>query len=138
EVGHGATVAVWPGTVLLVVDQRIVRWERAYTTYDTYPVLDADVALLLVLPDATLKPLWTRHFKTARGAFGPTGLGQVRKHSAAHPVPGDGGADKLVVRETAPGPGRPNYKSGPCRWCGETVRPLCHRFDVASAAPEKR
>ncbi|MDX3026213.1 hypothetical protein, partial [Streptomyces acidiscabies] len=32
EVGHGATVAVWPGTVLLVVDQRIVRWERAYTT----------------------------------------------------------------------------------------------------------
>ncbi|MER7952009.1 hypothetical protein ABTY59_31925 [Streptomyces sp. NPDC096079] len=116
EVGHGASVDVPPGVLLLVVDESITGWGETYYGGKRYPLMDAAVSLHLVLEDGGLKVLWTRHFKTAKGAFGAAGLGQIRKHLAAHPPVED--LDVVVVD---PGPGRPNFKAGSCRWCGGSL-----------------
>ncbi|WP_328491213.1 hypothetical protein [Streptomyces zaomyceticus] len=116
EVGHGAVLEVPPGVLLLVVDQSITGWGETYHGGKRYPLMDAAVSLLLVLEGGELKTLWTRHFKTAKGAFGLAGLGQLRKHLAAHPPVED--VDVVVVD---PGPGRPNFKVGACRWCGASL-----------------
>lgn len=77
-----------------------------------HPLLDAAVSLHLVQGDGGLKPLWARHFKRAKGAFGRAGLGQLRKHLAARPP-----AENAPLAVIDPGPGRPVVRTGPCRWC---------------------
>jgi hypothetical protein len=116
EVGHGAVIETAPGALLLVMDQRITGWAEAYYGGKPYPVLDAALDLQLVQEDGALKSLWSRHFKTAKAAFGKAALGQLRKHLAARPP-----TDDLRVRTVEEGPGRPNFKPGPCRWCGEQL-----------------
>ncbi|MFF9192707.1 hypothetical protein [Streptomyces rochei] len=116
EVGHGALVETAAGALLLVVDQHVTGWSEAYRTGKTYPLLDAAVSLHLVQDDGALKPLWARHFKRAKGAFGAAGLGQLRKHLAAHPP-----AEDPPLTVVDPGPGRPNFKPGPCRWCSAVL-----------------
>ncbi|MFE1786670.1 hypothetical protein ACFW9F_29880, partial [Streptomyces sp. NPDC059506] len=113
EVGHGAVIETAPGALVLVVDQHITGWAEPYYGGKRYPVLDAALTLHLVQEDGALKALWSRRFKTAKGAFGAAGRGQLRKHLQARPPAGD-----LQVRVVDPGPGRPNYRPGPCRWCG--------------------
>ncbi|MFF9901335.1 hypothetical protein [Streptomyces longispororuber] len=116
EVGHGAVVQTAPGVLLLVVDRHITGWGEGYRTGKAYPLMDAAVTLLLVQGDGTLERLWARHFKTAKGAFGSAGLAQLRKHLAAHPPAG-----KLPLDVVDPGPGRPNYQDGRCRWCAAVL-----------------
>ncbi|MDR3084423.1 MAG: hypothetical protein LBV60_26500, partial [Streptomyces sp.] len=111
EVGHGAVVETAPGVLLLVVDQHITGWDETYRTGKPYPLMDAAVTLHLVQDDGTLKRLWARHFKRAKGAFGSAGLTQLRKHLAAHPP-----AEELPLDVVDPGPGRPNFRTAPCRW----------------------
>ncbi|MFF3958460.1 hypothetical protein ACFYY1_35385 [Streptomyces sp. NPDC001890] len=117
EVGHGAVVETAPGALLLVVDEHITGWGEAYRTGKAYPLLDAAVMLYLVQADGALKALWARHFQTAKGAFGAAGRGQLRKHLAARPP-----APGLQVSVVDAGPGRPNVKPGPCRWCETVLR----------------
>ncbi|MFJ6889858.1 hypothetical protein ACIQRC_34130 [Streptomyces californicus] len=114
EVGHGARVETPAGSVLLVLDKRPTGY-KATRDGARYMAYDATLTLLLV-EEAGLrgKPLWTRRFASEKGAFGSAGCAMVAKHLAAHP------ADPHV-REVEPGPGRPNWTSGPCRWCGEQV-----------------
>jgi hypothetical protein len=117
EVGHGAIVEIAPGALLLVVDQHITGWSETYRTAKPYPLVDAAVTLHLVQADASLKTVWARHFRTAKGAFGTAGLGQLRKHLAAWPPVAD-----LSLDIVDPGPGRPNFKAGPCRWCDAVLQ----------------
>lgn len=110
EVGKGAVVATAPGALVLVVDQHITSWGEAYYSGKRYPLMDGAFAS----PGSgrwCAKALWARHFKRALGAFGAAGLGQLCKHLAMRPPPED-----LQVLEVVPGPGRPNFKPGPCRW----------------------
>ncbi|WP_218030789.1 hypothetical protein [Streptomyces ardesiacus] len=116
EVGHGAVVETAAGALVLIVDQHVTGWGEAYRTGKRYPLMDAAVSLHLVQGNGALKPLWARHFKRAKGAFGAAGLGQLRKHLAAHPAAGD-----LPLAVVDPGPGRPNFKPGPCRWCAAVL-----------------
>ncbi|RZU28213.1 hypothetical protein EV284_6379 [Streptomyces sp. BK022] len=129
EVGHGAGVETLPGALVLVVDQHVTGWAQAYHGGKSYPEMDAALQLLLVQADGGLKPLWARHFKTAKGAFGPAALKQLRKYLAAHPPVGD-----LPVRVTDPGPGRPNLKAGVCRWCGGKL--AAHAGVIVGHGPE--
>ncbi|MGW0033047.1 hypothetical protein ACWDXD_24925 [Streptomyces sp. NPDC003314] len=108
-------IEVRPGTLLLVIDQSITGWAETYYDRKRYPLLDAALTLHLVQDDGELKPLWNRVFKTAKGAFGAAGLGQLRKHLAARPQ------SAVDVRTVDPGPGVPNFKAGPCRWCSTTL-----------------
>ncbi|MFJ4880109.1 hypothetical protein ACIP93_33545 [Streptomyces sp. NPDC088745] len=117
EVGHGAVVETLPGTLVLVVDQHVTGWGETYRTGKPYPLMDAAVTLHLAQGDGTLKTLWSRHFKTAKGAFGSAGLAQLRKHLAAHPP-----AEDLSLNVVHPGPGRPNFRAGPCRWCAAELQ----------------
>lgn len=117
EVGHGAVVETAPGALVLVVDQHVTGWGEPYYGGKKYPLMDAAVALHLVQGDGALKLLWARHFKTARGAFGAAGLGQLRKHLAAWPP-----AAELRLTVIDPGPGRPNFRPGPCRWCAAVLQ----------------
>ncbi|MEV7157140.1 hypothetical protein AB0N77_21325 [Streptomyces misionensis] len=117
EVGHGAVVETVAGALLLVVDQHITGWSQAYYGGKSYPLMDAAVSLHLVQDEGTLQQLWARHFKTAKGAFGAAGLGQIRKHLAAHPP-----AEDLPLTVVDPGPGRPNFRPGPCRWCAAVLQ----------------
>ncbi|MFF8696298.1 hypothetical protein ACF08W_29205 [Streptomyces sp. NPDC015144] len=117
EVGHGAVVKTVPGALLLVMDQHVTGWGEAYRTGKPYPLMDAAVTLHLVQDDGALKALWTRHFKRAKGAFGSAGLTQLRKHLAAHPP-----AEELPLDVVDPGPGRPNFRPGPCRWCAAVLQ----------------
>jgi len=116
EAGHGAVVETLPQALLLVVDQHVTGWDHHYVTGERYPQLDAVLTLHFVQDDGTLKKLWNRHFKTAKGAFGSAGLGQIRKHLAVRPQPSE---VPLVVVD--PGPGVPNLKPGVCRWCAEPL-----------------
>ncbi|MEV7512119.1 hypothetical protein AB0O57_29600 [Streptomyces sp. NPDC091201] len=119
EVGHGATVEVPAGVLLLVVDERVTGYADRYRGGGSYPVMDADVALHLVREDGSLgpRPLWSRRFAAAKSVFGAGARAQYRKHLAAHPpVP------EPVVRETVAGPGRPNLRQEACIWCGAQVR----------------
>ncbi|MFE6185420.1 hypothetical protein ACFQ6U_13445 [Streptomyces sp. NPDC056465] len=117
EVGHGAVVETAAGALLLVVDEHLTGWGEAHRTGKPYPLMDAAVTLHLVQADGELKALWSRHFRTAKGAFGAAGLGQLRKHLGARPPVAD-----LRVDVVDPGPGRPNYKPGPCRWCARDLQ----------------
>lgn len=112
EVGHGAVVETAPGALLLVVDEHVTGWAETYRGAKPYPLMDAAVMLGVVQGDGTLKPLWQRRFRTAKGAFGAAGRQQLRKHLAARPP-----VEGLEVREVEPGPGRPNFKADACRWC---------------------
>ncbi|MEU5978476.1 hypothetical protein [Streptomyces sp. NPDC047315] len=116
EVGHGAVVETAAGALVLVVDQHITGWGETYLTGKRYPRMDAAVSLHLVEDDGALKQVWARHFKTAGGAFGSAGLGQLRKHLAARPP-----AAELSLTVVDPGPGRPSYQPGPCCWCGDVL-----------------
>ncbi|MBZ6253661.1 hypothetical protein KVH27_35520 [Streptomyces olivaceus] len=116
EVGHGAVVETAAGALVLVVDQHVTGWGETYYGGKKYPLMDAAVSLHLVQGDGALKPLWARHFKRAKGAFGAAGLGQLRKHLTAHPAAGD-----LPLTVVDPGPGRPNFRPGPCRWCAAVL-----------------
>src|SRR5690349_5324072 len=70
EVGHGAVVETSPGALLLVVDEHVTGWAMPYDGGKRSPVMDAAVVLSVVQGDGELKPVWQRHFKTAKGAFG--------------------------------------------------------------------
>ncbi|MGW1037565.1 hypothetical protein [Streptomyces antibioticus] len=116
EVGHGARIETPAGSVLLVLDKRPTGYkERRFGA----PYMAYDATLTLLLVEATGlrgKPLWTRRFASEKGAFGSAGAGQITKYLAAHPP-----ATDMHVREVEPGPGRPNWAPGPCRWCGDQV-----------------
>ncbi|MFJ4988696.1 hypothetical protein ACIP9H_33465 [Streptomyces sp. NPDC088732] len=112
EVGHGATITTQAGALLLVVDHTVTGWADPYLGGKRYALLDAALTLSVVQEDGALKALWSRVFKTSKSAMGAATRAQLRKHLAAHP-PVDGQA----VAEVDPGPGRPNLKPGPCRWC---------------------
>ncbi|MYR54882.1 hypothetical protein GTY54_01010 [Streptomyces sp. SID625] len=116
EVGHGARIEIPAGSVLLVLDKRPTGYkDRRFST--PYMAYDATLTLLLVEETGLRdEPLWTRRFASEKGAFGSSGAGQIIKHLAAHPPAAD-----LHVREVEPGPGRPNWAAGPCRWCGDQV-----------------
>lgn len=116
EVGHGAVVETAPGALLLVLDQHITGWAEPYYGAKPYPLTDAALTLYLVQVDGTLKSLWFRHFKTFKGAFGAAGRGQIRKRLETFPPPAG-----VEVRVIDPGPGRPNFNAGPCRWCTEHI-----------------
>ncbi|MET8717433.1 hypothetical protein ABZV52_30155 [Streptomyces sp. NPDC004735] len=120
EVGHGGVIETAPGALLLVVDEHLTGWGEAFRTGKPYPVMDAAVSLHLVQVDGALKPLWSRRFAKARSAFGTAALGQLRKHLTAWPPASD-----LQVDVVDPGPGRPNYKPGPCRWCERVLQKDC-------------
>ncbi|MGW3389517.1 hypothetical protein [Streptomyces cinereoruber] len=116
EVGHGARVEVPPGSLLLVLDKRPAGRKRTRDG-SPYTAYDAKLTLLLVLETGVrAKPLWQREFASEKGAFGAAGTAQLRKHLAAYP-PSAG----LSVRKLDPGPGRPNWAAGPCRWCEKPV-----------------
>jgi hypothetical protein len=110
----GATIAVAAGSLLLAVDQALVRWDHAHGTGERYPVMSADVTLHLADGDG-LRQLWRRSFARARSASGPAALAQLRRHLAAHPPPG---AQVTVIGE---GPGAANLNDAPCAWCGTRV-----------------
>ncbi|MFE3609769.1 cell envelope integrity protein TolA [Streptomyces goshikiensis] len=116
DVEAGARIETMPGSLLLVVDQSVTGWSETYYSGKRYPLMDAALRLALITDDGSLKDLWTRHFKTAKGAFQSAGRAQLRKYLSAHAP-----AEALTVRVVSAGPGRPNLKSGPCRWCGETL-----------------
>ncbi|MCX4783877.1 hypothetical protein [Streptomyces sp. NBC_01264] len=115
EVGHGARIETPAGSLLLVMDKRPTGYKDGrHKRYMTY---NATLTLLLVEETGLRdKPLWTRQFASEKGAFGSSGAGQITKHLVTHPPVAD-----LNVREVEPGPGRPNWAAGPCRWCGVQV-----------------
>jgi hypothetical protein len=111
----GDAVDLPGGTLVIAVDNATVGWENHYRTGERYPVQDATVAAHIVTADG-LTQLWVRHYKTARSAVGATTAKKLAALLKEHPAP-TGDVTVTVIQEAQ----RPNYRPGPCRWCGTEV-----------------
>lgn len=109
----GDVVSVPVGTLIVAVDKATIGYEYAYHGGERIPVQDATIAVHLATPDG-LHPLWSRHYKSARSAFGPTTMKKLAGLLDQHPV----SVGEISVLTEAQ---RPNRRAGQCRWCQATV-----------------
>ncbi|MDP9792613.1 hypothetical protein J2S43_001125 [Catenuloplanes nepalensis] len=69
-----------------------------------------------LVTDAGLRPLWSRHYKSAKSAFGPTTTKKLASLLELHPAPG---GEIRVLTEAR----RLNHREGVCRWCQARISP---------------
>ncbi|MFE3504206.1 hypothetical protein ACFXPX_04490 [Kitasatospora sp. NPDC059146] len=105
---HGDTVTLPVGALVVVVDKATTGWAEAWSNGESYVKKDATVTVHRVGQD---EPVWTRHFKQARSAFGDITRRKLQALLDAEEIPQDGPEVVHAVR-------RPNHIAGPCRWCG--------------------
>jgi len=103
----GDEVSAPSGTLVICVDQKMLRWEWIRD------VKDAEVSVSLVT-DQGLSEQWRRRFKTSAGAFGATTVKKIGALLEQYPVP----AGTITVVSEAR---RPPQREGKCRWCHGSV-----------------
>ncbi|WP_018219149.1 hypothetical protein [Salinispora vitiensis] len=121
--GGGAVEGVWlqpgdvvdvpVGTLVVAVDKVTTGHAYTYRGGEPYAVQDATVTVSIVAAEG-LRKLWSRHYKSAKSAFGATTQRKIAALLKEHPVP-DG--EVSVVTEAQ----RPNRREARCRWCQTTV-----------------
>ncbi|MEU4234885.1 hypothetical protein AB0F17_62320 [Nonomuraea sp. NPDC026600] len=99
-----------PGTLVLAVDKKTLGWDVGYRSGERYAIEDATITIHLATNEG-LTTQWSRHYKHAKSAFGPTTIKRIAALLEAHPAPS---AEVVVVEEAQ----RANHKPGDCRWCG--------------------
>lgn len=112
---HAATVVkLTAGTLIVAVDKATTGWTQDYYTGKHVALEDATVTALLADPQAPdgLRELWSRHYKTAKSAFGATTIRKLTALLVEYPAPN--GPVTLVTDAR-----RRNTKAGACRWCKE-------------------
>lgn len=112
----GDTVDLTAGTLVLSVDKTTIGYETHHYTGKEYRVEDATVTVYLVQEDGTLIEMWSRHFKSAKSAYGPAVLKKLSALLAKYPAPTE--TAPTLLKEVR----RPNSQDAICRWCDRPVR----------------
>ncbi|MFF9786374.1 hypothetical protein [Streptomyces nigrescens] len=107
--GPEDVVDVPSGTLIVAVDKSTVGWANHYRTGEEYPMKDAVVTVYVARGEG-LAPLWSRHYRQAKSAFGAATLKKIARLLDEHPPPA---GPIAMLREAR----RPNAKAGTCRWC---------------------